>query len=347
LDDFPSVVLASIERFVPSDLASYNEVDPVAGRAVVYGRPRQPSPEEVRVWESLAHENPVLMYVLRTGDGSARRMSEFLPTEEFHRLDLYKQVFSPLAVEHQVAFSLPAPAPLVIGIALNRVQSDFTDDEVAYLNLLRPHLVQAYRRLQLLRDQRHALNSLADLLEDQGRAFHVVGQKLTGSVLRLMSDYIAASGDASGSLPEAVRVWLEEERSVAIGPHSVRLRQPLVYRRKNHSLTIQLIPGGHGPDLLWLHERRSETDGRVLERLGLSAREAEVLWRLSRGDSSKAIAQQLRISPATVKKHLEHIYRKLGVTSRTAAVAHALDALTIADSTAIEQAIGRSIPVSP
>jgi HD-GYP domain-containing protein (c-di-GMP phosphodiesterase class II)/DNA-binding CsgD family transcriptional regulator len=52
---------------------------------------------------------------------------------------------------------------------------------------------------------------------------------------------------------------------------------------------------------------------------GLTAREVEVLGALARGHSNKAIAQRLRVRPKTVSNHIEHIYLKLGVTSRAAA----------------------------
>lgn len=53
----------------------------------------------------------------------------------------------------------------------------------------------------------------------------------------------------------------------------------------------------------------------------LSAREHEVLDLVAGGASNAEIAQALWISPATVRKHLEHIYDKLGVGNRTAALA--------------------------
>jgi DNA-binding CsgD family transcriptional regulator len=58
----------------------------------------------------------------------------------------------------------------------------------------------------------------------------------------------------------------------------------------------------------------------------LSMREVEVLTLAGQGLSVTKIAESLTISPATVKTHLEHIYRKLGVRDRTAAVANALRA---------------------
>ncbi|GHO98088.1 DNA-binding response regulator [Reticulibacter mediterranei] len=58
---------------------------------------------------------------------------------------------------------------------------------------------------------------------------------------------------------------------------------------------------------------------------GLSVRELEVLTHVARGSSNKQIARHLHISEATVKSHLIHIFSKLGVTDRTAAVMVALE----------------------
>jgi HD-GYP domain-containing protein (c-di-GMP phosphodiesterase class II) len=52
---------------------------------------------------------------------------------------------------------------------------------------------------------------------------------------------------------------------------------------------------------------------------GLTSREMDVIRLLSRGLSSKEIAQQLVISPKTARNHIEHIYVKIGVSNRAGA----------------------------
>ncbi len=56
----------------------------------------------------------------------------------------------------------------------------------------------------------------------------------------------------------------------------------------------------------------------------LTAREAEILMWISRGKTNKEVGLILNTSPRTVNKHLEHIFEKLDVTTRTAAVAKVL-----------------------
>ncbi|GLP71928.1 DNA-binding response regulator [Streptomyces sp. TUS-ST3] len=57
----------------------------------------------------------------------------------------------------------------------------------------------------------------------------------------------------------------------------------------------------------------------------LSAREREVLALVAKGTSNREIARELFISEATVKTHLTHLYGKLGVKDRAAAVATAYE----------------------
>jgi DNA-binding NarL/FixJ family response regulator len=60
---------------------------------------------------------------------------------------------------------------------------------------------------------------------------------------------------------------------------------------------------------------------------GLTRREVEVLTRLARGATNRELAQMMVLSEKTVGRHLANIYAKLGVSSRTAAVAWAFDNL--------------------
>jgi DNA-binding CsgD family transcriptional regulator len=72
----------------------------------------------------------------------------------------------------------------------------------------------------------------------------------------------------------------------------------------------------------------AESRRRIRPRRGLSPREAEVLGWVARGKTNAEIGAALFISPQTVRKHLENIFEKLGVRTRTGAAAYARVALT-------------------
>jgi two-component system nitrate/nitrite response regulator NarL len=67
----------------------------------------------------------------------------------------------------------------------------------------------------------------------------------------------------------------------------------------------------------------AEPDGDGFRRL-LSARELEVLHLTAAGLSAPAIGRELHLSPETIKTHLRHVYDKLGVSDRAAAVAEGM-----------------------
>lgn len=67
-------------------------------------------------------------------------------------------------------------------------------------------------------------------------------------------------------------------------------------------------------------------------RTSLSARECEVLVLVAKGTANREIARTLFISEATVKTHLTHLYAKLGVNDRAAAVAAAYDRGILGDA---------------
>jgi DNA-binding CsgD family transcriptional regulator len=79
------------------------------------------------------------------------------------------------------------------------------------------------------------------------------------------------------------------------------------------------------PHLRRIHDmtqlRRAIGDPGPADLNRLTAREAEILELVAAGLTNAAVAERLWISPATVKKHLENVYAKLGVANRTAAIA--------------------------
>jgi hypothetical protein len=107
------------------------------------------------------------------------KISDFLTLRKFHSSGLYADFYRRVGVEQQMAFILPAAQPLIIGIALNRSRSDFSERDRLLLNLVRPHLIQAYRNAdsvtQMSRQSRLALQGLTQLnratifLTKQGR----------------------------------------------------------------------------------------------------------------------------------------------------------------------------------
>jgi len=107
----------------------------------------------------------------------------------------------------------------------------------------------------------------------------------------------------------------------AVGPDEpVAVLSFYAFERREASTELVRTLTAIGDELgRFLNRRRAELGPRPL-----SEREIEVLRLAAEGLSGPAIAERLVLSPATVKTHFEHIYVKLGVGDRAAAVAQAL-----------------------
>jgi DNA-binding CsgD family transcriptional regulator len=149
LDGYRRAVLR-VQELVPCNAIGYNEVDEEAGLLfLVIDPPEKRLPDIDRIFGRLAHQHPVIAHHNETGDHSARAISDFLSAEEFHELDLYREVYAKIDAEDQLSFILPSPPELVVGIAMNRPERGFSETERELVELVRPHLSQAFRDAQL------------------------------------------------------------------------------------------------------------------------------------------------------------------------------------------------------
>jgi DNA-binding CsgD family transcriptional regulator len=102
---------------------------------------------------------------------------------------------------------------------------------------------------------------------------------------------------------------------------TLQLRAPLIVRHGNRSLVVQFVPDADNAGALVFYERRATASLPELQLLGLTVREAEIVQLLAEGADDRDIAAGLGIAHGTVRKHLENLYRKLGVKRRGQAVA--------------------------
>lgn len=139
----------------------------------------------------------------------------------------------------------------------------------------------------------------------------------------ILQRHFAEPGDYA---PERLLNWTRDaERARRAGQDA----PALVHTRQG----CRLLASFHDQtgDEEWLVVLREENDDSTLEALisafRLTRREAEVLHWLTLGKTNRDIADILGGSPRTVNKHLEHIFEKLGVETRTAAATLAVNRL--------------------
>jgi DNA-binding CsgD family transcriptional regulator len=151
-DGYAAQVVAVAMRLLAVDSCSYNEIGAAPGSLAYWVEPPGVGvfPDSTPLFQRHISEHPVLAYNRATGDGHARRISDFLSDRQFFALGLYRDFYRRAEVRYQAAISLPAPGGGMIAVALNRQRRDFHDDELELMDLLRPHIATAASTAVLL-----------------------------------------------------------------------------------------------------------------------------------------------------------------------------------------------------
>ena len=318
-DEFPRAVLRLLPSLIEAETFAYNEVNLRAGRIVALATPGTPSAEELatRLKPHLA-EHPLVSHLARQSDAPPAAISDFFAPRDWHRTALYNEFFRPLALEDQMAVGLRHDAQWVCALVFNRGRRSFSQRERRILEAARPHLRQAhdnavaFSRLQREIELRGALN--------ENLSGAVLVARSSGSIAfctrqaqRFLRDYFDASTRA---LPELLRHWIVQDESATLLSAATPV---LRVRRGAQTLVVRRGSRDQSGTLLLLQEENAEARLEELAALGLTRRQRDVLLLLARGVSTESIAAQLSLSPHTIKRHLEAIYKKLGVENRGAA----------------------------
>ena len=143
--DYAARVVGVASRLVSGDSCSYNHIGGGPWLLAWHVEPADNTtfPDGGKLLQQHLHEHAALAHVQATGDGRARRMSDFLSDRQFRSLGLYHDFYRRRGVEYQALIAAPAPGGGLIAVALNRQGHDFSPDDLELLDLLRIHVGQA------------------------------------------------------------------------------------------------------------------------------------------------------------------------------------------------------------
>jgi DNA-binding CsgD family transcriptional regulator len=226
------------------------------------------------------------------------------------------------------------------GLALLRLAQGRTEAAAAAIRrvagetggrLKRVRLLPAYVEIVLaagdVEDARSACRELEEIAADHD------GEVLAAMVAQAQGEVALAAGDASGALVALRKAWLAwHELEAPYESACVRVMLGLACRALGDedaaALELEAARGvfvelGARPALDRLDSLAGQADKRDAH--GLTVRELEVLRLVATGQSNREIATALVISEHTVARHLQNIFTKLGLSSRTAAGAFAFE----------------------
>jgi DNA-binding CsgD family transcriptional regulator len=303
---FAGEFLTQLGRLVPADWVSYAECRGCAGDfgpGPHFQRPGDEGFTRAIDWAAVMPvveaECPILQR-FRRGRFATIKISDFVSRRELYSTPTYNLLLKPCGLKDSLELRLRiVPPGRTTKFTFERGVLDFSPRDRAVLDILNPHLVHLHRASESRRRLREALalhestQAAVVLLEIDDRV------AFTSTAAReLLDRYFGARGVR---LPDSLASWLRERRRAVT-------REPLRIDAGDRLLIVQLVDGA-----LLLEEQRSMPR--------LTEREREILDLVAEGGANAEIAERLWLSLGTVRKHLNNVYSKLGVHTRTAAAA--------------------------
>lgn len=161
--------------------------------------------------------------------------------------------------------------------------------------------------------------SAHDALDHAGKNVFCVSNQgrlawATPQVHEIIEELAGANPTSWSILADEIKDWLDTDTNVDLMISTFNTPFNILYERKQDGLHLLRI--------VQTSSQKTPEDLKV--KLPITKRESEVLYWVSYGKTSWETSQILEMSPRTVNKHLEQIFKKLGVDNRTSAAAIAL-----------------------
>lgn len=306
------VVLELLQSLIGCTSASFNDMTLATGdfRYVIVPPTDEALAHELKpVYDRFAHQHPLIARAHVQPSTGALRFCDVADGATFTETELFQQFYEPFGLRYQLVIKLPAPPDVVVGYALNRteIEGEFADRDVAMLDALQGHLSLHHRRVMDLERSRA-------VLVEAGREGWAVATVRSNGIVE------ASSRSLSPSLVEGAQVPAEV---AALLPTYTDGERPV----NRHDITLGadrwrcvVHPVPFGPTVVLMRRIGDEGAATPLLDVGLTPRQADVAVALATtGGTNAQLARTLGMSEGTVKKHLEAVFRVLGVDSRAAA----------------------------
>ena len=311
----------AVQNLIPCDIINYTEVIVPANLTVWKSNVISPNPSMIALLSQCMFEHPSVAYHFNTGKVKSLMISDFYSKRQFHSTRLYNEVYRVFVpTEYEVGTPVWLDERGISCLVLGRSFKDFSEVDRLKLDYIRPYLLQTYARIQIL-------ELMKRLTQSYPEGMVVVNWKgeviiASDNVWWMIAKYFHVPL-CHRMLPGIINKWISNERSnFGKGSNTTYISTPITARNNGRKLAIHFLWGSAQYNLLLVEEDyvdlKSELSGKAT---ALTARENQILAYLCEGKTNAEIALSLSISPLTVKKHLDNIYKKLQVHRRSAAVA--------------------------
>ncbi len=289
--EFKQAVMVCLEHLIPFDMAlwaSGHTKDLQVNNVYLHNLPHT----LMHSWEQVKHQDRLLAGLI-ANPGVTFDVYDFYTRQERETLETYQQHSRLFGIENAISTVIPNPDTGLLEV-MSLYRSDperkFSPDERGAKEFVFPLVIEAWHLNQI----QHLGNLRGNAFSDSfaicdGKAW--IHHAESGFVDLLKGQWPEWSGP---EFPEPVKLWLE-----GMETKSLKVKKIAFNRRDLNDL---ILVSAHSTSAA----------------VSLTKREEQIAEIFAGGLTYKAIARELGISPFTVRRHIESIYRKMAVSSKAA-----------------------------
>jgi len=282
------------------------------------------------------------------------RLQQLVSYSSFLDTEYYNDFLRPQEIYYKTVIYLRSGAELIgiIGLFRPKGFGDFSEIDIRMMKILTPYLCHALKNIEIFR-RIQLENSIFKMIDQDSSSGLIILNDCIGLVhmnqrakefLKILAGSYNGhreSSNGEGSYPYIPYILKEDcchlreqmkNNSFDIIPLPIRRILKLDEHRK-YSIRSKTLPKEMSPEnrvfyIVKIDELTHEENlniGSLENDFGLTKRESEILVNAFNALKNSEIAEKFFISEITVKKHLEHIFEKIGVNSRTALIRKILE----------------------
>ena len=329
----PYLMLEVLNELVPVDSSVVNFFKPPDRLTAVEFPKGFITKEQVAAVGHYGRQSPYAAYYLATQDASWKMTTDFMPVEEFHKLDIHRVALKPLGINYQIGGFLVFMDEMAHVITLHRTHKGFTEREREILNALHPHLVTSYVNAIAHSRARDSVAQIKAVIETVPGAYvYLDGQGkvawMQEKAKAWLREFFPSEAMHQEFLPHRVQQLVTESMRDGSAP------KQLTQARGNEILISCLGASPVGGSIMRLERKPKTPLPRFRPLPQFSRRKNEVLQWMAEGKRNAEIARILSLSPRTVEKHVSEIMAELGVENRASAILAAMEFCAAANTAA-------------
>lgn len=342
-----SGVVADLAALCGAHTGIIYEVDRVRGTPTVMGT-LQINPSQARLYEQHYYTvDPWNRHAMSSQTGRVTLTHEFMRDADFQRSEFYQDYLRHSDVFYALGTTIERTADhmAVFGVQCGHRKGPFSKEAASIVELIAPHLRQAYLTRRTLRTVRQMCATLTEtlhliaspvLIVDGGGRLQFAN-RAAEALLKARDGLRLDRGTVTPSSRDQANLFAEMLANLARGldgaaasAHDMAIQRPMSNRPL--LLRFAMLPrgdGGDGPRIaIFVDLAAGVAQGieRLQQALRLTKAEARLLAGLVAGDSLAALSDKHRVSVNTLRVHLSRLFQKTGTHRQAELVRFALTA---------------------